>query len=43
MKEMTGENCQITKREGWNKRVGWNFLETLVHKSNKRGGAGGKI
>ena len=26
-----------------NKRGGWNFLEKLVHKSNKRGVEGGKI
>ena len=35
MTEMTGKNCQFTKRGGWNKRRGWNIfmksinLETL--------------
>ena len=28
---------------GWNKRGGWDFLEKLVHNSNKRGVEGGKI
>ena len=28
---------------GWNKHEGWNFLEKLVHKSNKRRVDGGKI
>ena len=29
-------------RGGWNKRRGWDFLEKLVHKCNKRGVEGGK-
>ena len=28
-------------RGGWNKRGGWDFLEKLVHKCNKRGVEGG--
>ena len=34
--------CQITKRGGWNKRGEWDFVELLVHNSNKRGVEGGK-
>ena len=26
MTEMTGKNCQITKRGGWNKCGGWNIF-----------------
>ena len=27
MTEMTSKNCQITKRGGWNKCGGWDFVE----------------
>ena len=37
------KSCQITKSGGWNKRGGWDFLEKLVHNSNKQGVEGGKI
>ena len=30
MTEMTGKNCQITKRGGWNKHGGWNiFMKSI--------------
>ena len=29
MTEMTGKNCQITKRGGWNERGGWNFSKSV--------------
>ena len=30
MTEMTGKNCQITKRGGWNKRGGWKiFIKSI--------------
>ena len=34
IREMTGKNCQITKRGGWNKRGGWKNSYEI----NKRGG-----
>ena len=34
--------CQITKHGGWNKHGGWEFVEKLMHNSNKRGVEGGK-
>ena len=30
MTEMTGKNCQIAKRGGWNKRGGWKiFMKSI--------------
>ena len=30
IREMTGKNCQITKRGGWNKHGGWNiFMKSI--------------
>ena len=30
IREMTGKNCQITKRGGWNKRGGWKiFMKSI--------------
>ena len=31
MTEMTGKNCQITKRGGWIKRGGWNIFMKSVN------------
>ena len=41
--EMTGKNCQITKRGGWNSRGGWNIFMKSI---NVEGGffcGGGKF
>jgi hypothetical protein len=31
MTEMTGKNCQNTKRGGWNKRGGWIILMKSIN------------
>ena len=43
--EINSEGVQnlpkITKHGGWNKHGGWDFVEKLMHNSNKRGVEGG--